>query len=153
VREQEAMHAEWSDVDFIDQIFTVKAKPGWVPKDHEVRELPLPDHLVVALRKKMATSTNRLIFPTFTGNMDGHMLRHLKALAKRAGVPGDWTLHCFRRTYATLLHRAGTDARTIQKRLGHSSLETTLRYLAGEDARSERARAQVNGAFAFATGA
>ena len=72
----------------------------------------------------------------------------LKNLAKRAGLYGEFKFHKFRKTYATLQHRAGVDARTIQKRLGHSDLTTTLAYLEGEDARSERSREQVNGTFA-----
>ena len=47
-----------------------------------------------------------------------------------------------------LQHRAGLDARTIQKRLGHSDLSTTLAYLEGEEPRSERSRQQVNETFA-----
>jgi integrase len=40
-----------------------------------------------------------------------------------------WGLHEWRKTFACRLHRAGVDARTIQHLLGHSDLETTLRYL------------------------
>jgi integrase len=76
------------------------------------------------------------------------MLRQLKRLVKRAGLSGNFLLHKFRKTYATLQHKAGVDIRTIQKRLGHSDVETTLRYLEGEEARSERSREQVNGTFA-----
>ena len=79
------------------------------------------------------------------------MLRQLKALAKRAGLRGEFKLHKFRKTYATLQHRDGLDARTIQKTLGHSDLSTTLAYLEGEEARSDRSREQVNSTFgAFA---
>ena len=75
------------------------------------------------------------------------MLRQLKALAPRAGLKGEFKLHTFRKTYATLQHRDGLDARTIQKRLGHSDLSTTLAYLEGEEPRSDRSRKQVNGTF------
>lgn len=75
------------------------------------------------------------------------MLRQLKALAERAGLKGEFKLHKFRKTYATLQHRAGVDARTIQKPLGHSDLSTTLAYLEGEEPRSDRSRKQVNGTF------
>jgi integrase/recombinase XerD len=76
------------------------------------------------------------------------MLRKLKALAKRAGLdPTKFGLHVFRKTFATLLHRAGVDARTIQQRLGHSDLETTLLYLEGENARSQNSRDKANEAF------
>jgi integrase len=44
-REQEVMHATWDDIDFVDGLFTVKAKEDWTPKDYEEREIPLPDFL------------------------------------------------------------------------------------------------------------
>jgi integrase/recombinase XerD len=147
-REQEVMYAEWSDIDFVDGLFTVKAKAHWKPKDYEEREIPIPDFLVAALKDRMLRTTGRLIFPTEQGKPNGHFLRILKALAKRAGLFGEFKLHKFRKSYATLQHRDGVDARTIQKRLGHSDLETTLRYLEGEESRSERSRKQVNQTFA-----
>jgi integrase/recombinase XerD len=146
-REQEVMYAEWNDVDFVDNLFTVKAKANWKPKDYEEREIPIPDFLVAALKQRLLTTKGNLIFPQPEGKPDGHMLRKLKYLAKRAGLHGQFKLHKFRKTYATLQHRAGVDARTIQKRLGHSALETTLAYLEGEEARSDRSRDQVNTTF------
>jgi site-specific recombinase XerD len=76
------------------------------------------------------------------------MLRRLKNLAARAGLTVNAELHMFRKSYATLQHKQSVDARTIQKRLGHSSLQTTLAYLEGEESRSERSRAQVNDSYA-----
>jgi integrase/recombinase XerD len=148
VREQEAMYAEWDAVDFKDSIFYVRQTAQFTPKDHEEREIPIPTYLVEALKKRLLSSKGKLIFPNSkTGKPEGHMLRKLKKLAKRAGLVGDFGLHVFRKTYATLQHRNGTDARTIQRRLGHSDLTTTLAYLEGENARSERSREQVNQTF------
>jgi integrase len=146
-REQEVMYAEWGDIDFVDSLFTVRAKANWTPKDYEEREIPLPDFLIAALKKRMLATKGNLIFPTKHGNANGHMLRALKCLAKRAGLHGEFKLHKFRKTYATLQHRDGVDARTIQKRLGHSDLSTTLAYLEGEEPRSDRSRKQVNETF------
>jgi integrase len=149
-RDQEVMFACWSDIDFEDGIFTVHEHPefGFVPKDKEEREIPLHDGLVKMLRERKKASITDLIFPTAEGKPNYHFLRIIKALAKRAGVREEIAgLHVFRKTYATLQHRAGVDARTIQKRLGHSDLATTLAYLEGEEARSERSREQVNGTF------
>jgi integrase len=144
-REQEVMHAAKEDIDFVDGLFTVRAKDGWKPKDYEERETPLPDFLLDALKDR----PSGLLFPTADGSPNGHMLRILKQLVQRAKLAGVWKLHKFRKSYATIQHRDGVDARTIQKRLGHSSLETTLAYLEGEEARSERSRKQVNGAFSM----
>jgi integrase len=96
------MYAEWSDIDFVDGLFTVKAKANWKPKDYEEREIPLPDFLVAALKKRMLATKGNLIFPQSEGKPDGHMLRKLKYLAKRAGLHGEFKLHKFRKTYATL---------------------------------------------------
>ena len=41
----------------------------------------------------------------------------------------EWTLHKFRRTYATRLLRSGLDLSTVQKLMGHSDLASTMRYL------------------------
>ncbi|MBI2502699.1 MAG: site-specific integrase [Candidatus Latescibacteria bacterium] len=41
----------------------------------------------------------------------------------------DLTLYCLRHTYASALLRAGVDLRTVQARLGHSDLKTTMTYL------------------------
>jgi integrase len=106
------MFAEWNDIDFVDGLFTVKAKEQWKPKDYEEREIPLPDFLVAALKKRMLATKGNLIFPNLVGGElkpEGHMLRKLQYLAKRAGLHGEFKLHKFRKTYATLQHREGVD--------------------------------------------
>jgi hypothetical protein len=55
----------------------------------------------------MLSTKGKLIFPTAHGNLNGHMLRMLKSLAKKAGLNGEFKLH---KTYATRQHRDGVDA-------------------------------------------
>jgi len=62
-REQEVMHGEWGDIDFVDGLFTVRAKSNWTPKDYEEREIPLPDFLIAALRKRMLETKGSLHLP------------------------------------------------------------------------------------------
>jgi len=172
-RESEVAYACWSDINFRDQTFSVTEKRdlGFKPKDREERVIPLPDSLVKALKQRHAQRRGtRLIFPNKQGRPEGHFLRMLKKLAKRAGLNcgecfnvGDgkkqscleapvcdkFELHKFRRSFTTLHHEAGVPARQIQQWLGHSDLSTTLRYLAISDDRSERTRKRVNASFAF----
>lgn len=148
-RDQEAQHACWSDVDFHDHIFTVKEHPEyeWEPKDKQRREIELADNVLAMLKARKQRSKTELIFTAPLGGLHGHLLRDMvEPVARRAGIE-DAGLHRFRKSYATILHRSGVDARTIQVRLGHSDLATTLAYLEAADVRSEDARAKVNNAF------
>ena len=107
----------------------------------------MPDFLVAALKTRLLHTKGKLIFPNTIGTVNGHLIRIIQRVAKRAGIRGEATLHKWRKTFATQQHRAGLDARTIQKRLGHSDLATTLTYLEGEDSRSDRSRELVNSTF------
>jgi integrase len=150
-REQEVSHACWDDVNFEAKTYTVREhlEIGFVPKDREEREVPLPDALVAALQlRRLAHPGTKLIFPNKQGRPEGHFLRRLQNVAKDAGLAGKYELHKFRKSFASIHHEAGVSARTLQMWLGHSELETTLAYLEAADMRSERTREQVNHSFA-----
>lgn len=165
-REQEVQYACWSDVDLSSKQYRVTEHLdlGFRPKDKDEGLVPLADVLVdrlTARRKRYPKS--RLIFPGSDGKPDGHLLRIIKRLALKAGancghctnkagkscathpVCREIFLHRLRKTYATTLHRSGVPARTIQSFLRHSSLDTTLRYLA--DVQDDKTIEQVNSAF------
>jgi integrase len=151
-RESEVAHACWEDINFEAKTYTIREhlEIGFQPKDREEREVPLPDALVASLRQRRQMYPDaKLIFPNKQGRPEGHFLRRLQTIVKNAGLAGKWELHKFRKTFATMHHEeAGISARTLQKWLGHSSLETTLAYLEAADIRSERTRQQVNNSFA-----
>ena len=39
------------------------------------------------------------------------------------------TVYSLRHTYATMALRSGVDLRTLQRRMGHSDIKTTMEYL------------------------
>jgi integrase/recombinase XerD len=151
MREQEVMHVYWSDINFSAATVRVthKADRGWTPKAYKEREIPIPAKLVFALKAHKAKSNKGccLVFPTGGCNPKLDFLDCLKAVAERADLDkSNFWLHKFRATFATRCLWAGVDLRTVQQWLGHSDMESTMRYL--KPARSKEVRDKVNEIFA-----
>ena len=151
MREQEVMYTYWSDTNFGAATVRVTHKPdrGWTPKAYKEREIPIPAKLVKALKawKAKANRNCGLVFPTAGCRPKLDFLDSLKAVAERAKLnPEDFWLHKFRATFATRCLWAGVDLRTVQQWLGHSDMESTMRYL--KPSRSQQVREKVNEIFA-----
>jgi len=165
-REGEVKHVTWPDIDFGNHVVRVKAKPklGFIPKDWEEREVPIPDRLYNSLRhhREAASANCALVFATSNGRVVHNFLRQCKSVAWRAGLncglcdTGEghcakgpycqsWFLHKFRATFATMHLRAGVDLTTVQTWMGHKDLESTMRYL--KPARDKEALQKVNATF------
>jgi integrase/recombinase XerD len=150
MREQEVMYAYWSDVNFTASTVGVSHKPdrAWTPKAYKEREIPIPAKLVKSLKawKAKADKPCGLVFPTAGCKPKLDFLDCLKAVAERAKLDQDFWLHKFRATFATRCLWAGVDLRTVQQWLGHSDMESTMRYL--KPSRSQHVRNKVNEIFA-----
>jgi len=151
MREQEVMYTYWSDVNLAASTVHVSHKPdrGWTPKAYKEREIPIPTKLVKSLREWKAKSdkTCNLVFPTSGCRPKLDFLDGLKAVAERAKLDKEnFWLHKFRATFATWSLWAGVDLRTVQQWLGHSDMESTMRYL--KPSRSQHVRDKVNEIFA-----
>ena len=149
-REQEVMHTYWSDVNFVSSTVRVTHKPdrGWTPKAYKEREIPIPSKLVKKLKawKVKSDKTCNLVFPTGGCKPKLDFLDCLKAVAERAKFdPDNFWLHKFRATFATRCLWAGVDLRTVQNWLGHTDIESTMRYL--KPSRNQAVRAKVNEIF------
>ena len=151
MREQEVMYTYWSDVNLTASTVGVSHKPDrtWTPKAYKEREIPIPEKLVKSLKvwKAKADKTCGLVFPTAGCKPKLDFLDCLKNCAERAelGKERFW-LHKFRATFATRCLWAGVDLRTVQQWLGHSDMESTMRYL--KPSRSQHVRDKVNEIFA-----
>ncbi len=151
MREQEVMHAYWSDINFSAGSARVSHKPdrNWTPKAYKEREIPIPDKLVKSLKERKKAKSDKtwdLVFPTAGGRPKLDFLDCLKRCAERAELDktGFW-LHKFRATFATKALWNQVDPRTLMKWLGHSDMESTLRYL--KAARIQAVRDKVNEMF------
>jgi len=147
MREQEVMFCYWRDVNFPASTVRVSYKPdaGWSPKAYKEREIPIPARLLKSLKawKAKAAQTCAFVFPTAGCKAKHDFLDCLKAIAERAKLDQDnFWLHKFRSTFATRSLAAGIDLRTVQLWLGHSDLESTMRYL--KPSRSKQTQQKVN---------
>jgi integron integrase len=70
-----------------------------------------------------------------TGHIARHHLhehslqRQFKEAVRKAQLPKMASCHCMRHSFATHLLQSGTDIRTVQDLMGHTSVETTMIYL------------------------
>ncbi|MCU1284160.1 MAG: hypothetical protein JWO13_510 [Acidobacteriales bacterium] len=151
MREQEVMYCSWPDINFRERTVTVRfnKKFGFQPKNYKGREIPIPAKLSKDLKiaKGKADAEHGLVFPTGGDKPKFDFLDNLKAIARRAKLdPDQFWLHKFRATFATWSLWAGIDLRSVQEWLGHTDMESTMRYL--KPARNQAVRDKVNEIFA-----
>lgn len=147
-RSGELLGLRWSDVQFDDgkgrgRVF-IRQTLAWSggkarfypPKTRAgVRSIPIPHHVVVALktwRLACPRSDIDLVFPTATGRpaMRANILRlGLQPALRRAGLR-HVTMHSLRHSYASALIQHGAPLTEITALLGHASPAITLRVYA-----------------------
>ena len=120
-----------------------------VGKGNKERLLPVPPRLAQALGKLLATlpSGNVPLLANQRGGRRSTSRAVQQLLAKwrvQYNLPDTATPHSLRHSFATHLLEHGTDLRTVQELLGHSSLATTQRYLAANPARLHKVHAAAH---------
>jgi len=136
LRLQEALNLQVADIDARRMMVHVHRGKG--AKD---RTVPLPGQTLVLLRKYWRTHRNPLLLfpalgrghnrgPTSTEPMNRASVQGaLTRAAKKAGIQKKFSVHTLRHCYATHLLEQGVNIRVIQRYMGHSCLETTMKYL------------------------
>jgi len=127
LRLSELTHLEVGDIDSSRML--VRVQQGKGQKD---RVVPLSMRLLDELRTYWkAARPRRLLFPGSRAERPVHdtlVQRTIKEAARRAGIAKNVSPHVLRHSFATHLLEAGTDLRTLQRILGHTSLSTTAIY-------------------------
>lgn len=151
-RLQEITHLYREDINVHTKTILIHEKPCkgcadcraqgnvWRPKTTAgTREIPISDGLMAEL---LALGKG-LLFPDKHGHVESHMLREIQRAAKGSGVR-KVKMHRFRDTFAVNKLRDGVDVRTLQRWLGHETVEQVMEYCAWLDSQSEAARRHAN---------
>lgn len=128
LRAFEACNLKWNDISFDRR--QVHVKKGKGRKD---RIVPISSKTlqVLFVYRKSFPSMN-YVFKTFGQDnpVNNQFVRkRLKECLGLAGLDTTLTTHSLRHSYATHLLEAGEDIQTVQQRLGHKSVSTTMVYL------------------------
>lgn len=128
LRAFEACNIKWNDISFDRcQVHIKKGKGG---KDRIVPVSPKTLKVLAAYRKE--NPSMNLVFKAFGADkgIDNAFIRkRLRRALDMAGLDTSLTVHSLRHSYATHLLEAGEDIQTVQQRLGHKSVSTTMVYL------------------------
>lgn len=140
LRSSELRGLRWQDVDFGKSTLSVRQRSdkwgaiGNTKSHSSQRTLPVPPVVINTLREwKLACPPGDLVFPNGQGNPESHsnvVNRGLNPTMKKAGL-GYTGLHALRHFYASWLINPkeagglGLDMKTVQARMGHSSIVIT----------------------------
>jgi integrase len=122
VRRDEAASLQPRDLDFDAKTITVRAE---VAKTRQARVIPLDDAIGDMLRQRArGLKRESYVFgdgSNFERPFSGFSKRFASLSKSMPEGTERWTLHDLRRTVATRLHEAGTDALVVEDLLGHLS--------------------------------
>lgn len=94
-RDREVATLTYSDIDFANRRISVQKKPGFSPKNYEIRAVVVAQKLIDRLKARRKTFTSQLVFPTEAhhskkdhkgGKPNGKLLKMCKDVAFRANL-------------------------------------------------------------------
>lgn len=135
LRRGELLGLEWQDIDLNQSILTVRRTivRGRVstPKSHKIRHVPLTRELkqnLISFQNRSGSMSGP-VFSLLEGNLlhEESMRRAIQRFCRKAGMRRiGW--HVLRHTFASMLVSRGVSIKAVQELMGHSDIQTTMRY-------------------------
>tara|TARA_R110002051_G_scaffold5355_1_gene27872 strand:- start:4361 stop:5410 length:1050 start_codon:yes stop_codon:yes gene_type:complete len=128
---------EWRDVDFEQEVVRL-----WETKNGQARTIPLTRRALDSFGRQLGRDSLRVW--VFRKDQFRHVWDMMKELIG-LGADTQFVPHCLRHTCASRLIQRGIDLRVVKEFLGHSSIQTTLRYAHLAPKNLEQARDALQG--------
>jgi integrase len=122
LRKNELLKLKWKDVDF--ERNTIKVEEG---KGGYTRFVPLQEKALKELLKMLNKKRGEYVFHDPKGKPFDDVKTSFNNAVERAGLE-DVRFHDLRRTFATYCVFRKVAPKTLQKWMGHKSIETTMKY-------------------------
>lgn len=118
VRPSEAAAAEWNEIDFENQVWSIPAERMKMKRDHII---PLTQQTIALLnRMKPISKNSRFIFPSDRNHYKPCNSQTANMAIKRMGFGGRLVAHGLRALASTTLNEQGFDADVIEAALAHA---------------------------------
>ena len=126
MRRGELFDVEWSAVDLVNKVITVR---GETAKSSKTRHIPLSPMALEAVTawKKQSKSLEGRVFPALDGGRLDNVKKSWATILKSAGIQS-FRWHDMRHDFASQMVMRGVPLNTVRELCGHADLNTTLRY-------------------------
>lgn len=121
MRKGEILRLRWNDIDFVEDFIFIKDTKSGIP-----RKVPMSSLVRDALKRIKREGDFVFCNPETRGRIQD-IKTAFNAACRRAKIK-DFRFHDLRHTAATNMVMAGVDLVTVKEILGHSSIQTTMRY-------------------------
>ncbi len=130
MRQGELMKLKAEDIDLSTDRIYVGGREGFVTKSKNFRTIPIHNTIkpMLVRRCEYANQNVHIFGDEWPGGRD-QLLRAFKKVRNYSIKKDDrWTFHSLRHSFATWCAEQGVPMRTLMGLMGHSNIETTLRY-------------------------
>lgn len=146
IRINEAANLKNDDIDLKQGLINIRAENA---KTRVFRQVPINAKtckLIKELIRIAEDNKSEYIFQSIYGDKmkTNQVIQNFERYGKRSGVTVKCTPHIFRHTFATNAVKAGMDAFTLQRILGHSTLAMCRKYIQLETTDIVKKHKQIN---------
>ena len=140
-RLNEILYLQWKDVNFQENIITIRNKVNFKTKTGKNRNIPISENLLSMLKGLLSNENDSNIIKFINpdnyvfANVNGYahnkdyITKRFKRVLRELNFEEKFHFHCLRHTFITQLIKAGVNINYIREIAGHTNIQTTMRYI------------------------